>query len=57
MNHFGTAVKNLFTSDNNLTNNNILETAHHSKPIFEKIDTDKYFGIRVSRDGIFFNNN
>lgn len=48
MNHFGSAVKNLFaSSDNDVTNNNILETTHHSKPIFEKIDTDKYFGIKV----------
>lgn len=49
MNHFGSAVKGLFsTSDNDLRNNNILETAHHSQPIFEKIDPAKYFRITVS---------
>lgn len=49
MNHFGSAVQRLFsTSDNDLTNNNILETAHHSQPVFEKIDPAKYFRITVS---------
>lgn len=48
MNQFGAAVKNLFSSENDLANNNILETAHHSNTIFEKIDTDKYFSIKVS---------
>lgn len=49
MNQFGSAVKNLFsTSDNDLANNNILETTHHSHPIFEKIDPAKYFSITVS---------
>lgn len=48
MNQFGAAVKNLFSSENDLMNNNILETAHHSRPIFEKIDTDKYYSIKVS---------
>lgn len=45
---FGSAVKRVFSSDNELENNNILETAHHSKPIFEKINPDKYFRITVS---------
>lgn len=50
MNHFGAAVKNLFSSGENddFVNNNILETAHHSQLVFEKIDTNKYFQIRVS---------
>lgn len=48
MNHFGSAVQRLFsTSDNDLTNNNILETTHHSQPVFEKIDPAKYFRINV----------
>lgn len=49
MNQFGSAVRNLFSSsDEDLSNNNILETAHHSAPIFEKIDPEKYFRITVS---------
>lgn len=49
MNQFGSAVRNLFvTSDSDLSNNNILETNHHSQPIFEKIDPAKYFRITVS---------
>lgn len=41
----GIAVKKVFTSDNDVENNNILETTHHSKPIFEKINPEKYFRI------------
>lgn len=49
MNHFGTAVRNLFSSnDDDILNNNILETSRHADPIFEKIDPEKYFRIHVS---------
>lgn len=51
MNHpFGIAVKNLFATfhdENAIENNNILETTHHSQPIFEKIDPIKYFRSQV----------
>lgn len=46
---FGSAVKKVFSSDNDLENNNILETTHHSKPIFEKINPEKYFRITVRK--------
>lgn len=45
---FGSAVKRVFSNDSDSENNNILATAHHSKPIFEKINPDKYFRITVS---------
>lgn len=49
MNQFGSAVRNLFNnSDSSPTSNNILETAHHSQPIFEKIDPAKYFRIHLN---------
>lgn len=50
MNQFGSAVRNLFVNSNSSSpsNNNILETAHHSQPIFEKIDPAKYFRINVN---------
>lgn len=41
------AVKKVFASDSDLENNNILETTHHSNPIFEKINPEKYFRITV----------
>ncbi|XP_031618776.1 sorting nexin-32 isoform X2 [Contarinia nasturtii] len=54
---FGSAVKKVFSSDDNLENNNILETTHHSKPIFEKINPDKYFRITDSADETTTNGN
>lgn len=49
MNQFGSAVRNLFVnSDSSPSSNNILETAHHSQPIFEKIDPAKYFRIHLN---------
>lgn len=49
MNHFGSAVKDLFsTLHTDTVNKNILETAHHSQSVFEKINPDKYFRITVS---------
>lgn len=48
MNQFGTAVRNLFSSNEDILNNNILETSRHVDPIFEKIDPEKYFRIHVS---------
>lgn len=49
MNQFGSAVRNLFVNSNDSpTSNNILETAHHSQPIFEKIDPAKYFRINLN---------
>lgn len=50
---FGSAVKRVFSTENNdFENNNILETTHHSKPIFEKINPEKYFRITVSETRI-----
>lgn len=46
---FGSAVKKVFSSENDLANNNILETTHHTKPVFEKIDPEKYFRITVRK--------
>lgn len=53
----GSAVKKVFSSDSVLENNNILETTHHSKPIFEKINPDKYFRltVRMTITKAFFN--
>lgn len=51
MNHFGIAVRNLFTSSDDVDNNNILETSRHT--IFEKIDPAKYFRITVSIENYF----
>lgn len=48
MNQFGSAVRNLFVNSNS-SNDNILETAHHAQPIFEKVDPAKYFRINVSK--------
>lgn len=48
MNQFGTAVRNLFSSNDDILNNNILETSRHADPIFEKIVPEKYFRIHVS---------
>lgn len=49
MNQFGSAVRNLFNSNDGSTNENILETAHHSQPTFEKVNPAKYFRINVSK--------
>lgn len=39
-------MRNILSS--NPDNSNILETARHTKPTFEKIEPSRYFSIRVS---------
>lgn len=46
---FSKAMQNdLSANEDNGQRNNILETNHHLKPVFEKVDTSRYFRFTVS---------
>lgn len=47
MEFFSNAMKNIVTSKDEDGHSNILETNHHLKPHFEKIDTTRYFRFLV----------
>lgn len=46
MNYFNTTMRNMLSS--NAGDSNILETARHTKPVFEKIVPSRYFSIKVN---------
>lgn len=48
MEFFSNAMRNVLSSNGNNGENNILETNHHLKPVFEKVDTTRYFRFLVS---------
>lgn len=45
MEFFSNAMRNIMSSESD--HSNILETNHHLKPVFEKIDTTRYFRFLV----------